>query len=91
MHPHVDITKTPEGDHRHGVRIGDGDARHVREGPASLAECLHDAATALAGHFDTAVLGVGGRPPGARPVAAMARRTLALAEALRARLGVPAA
>ena len=89
MHPQVDITKIAEGEYGYSVGIGDGDKRHVREGLASIAECLHDAATALAGHFDIAVLSIEGRPLGAYHVAAMARRTLALAEALRARLGFP--
>ena len=86
MHPQVDITKIAEGDYGYSVGIGDGDKRHVREGLASIAECLHDAATALAGHFDIAALSFEGRPLGAYHVAAMEHRTLALAETLRLRL-----
>jgi hypothetical protein len=86
MYPQVDITKIAEGDYSYSVSIADGDKRHVREGLVSLAECLHDAATALAGHFDVAELSVQGRPLGAYHVSAMEHQTLALAETLRRRL-----
>jgi hypothetical protein len=86
MHPQVDITKIAEGEYGYSVGMGDGDKRHVREDLASIAECLHDAATALAGHFDIAVLSFEGHPLGAYHVAAMEHRTLALAETLRLRL-----
>ena len=91
MHPHVDITKIAEGEYGYSVSMADADKRHVREGLASIAECLHDAATALAGHFDVALLSFEGRPLGAYHVAAMEHRTLALAETLRLRLAAPAA
>ena len=86
MHPQVDITRIAEGEYGYSVRMADADKRHVREGLASMAECLHDAATALAGHFDIASLSFEGRPLGAYRVAAMEHRTLALAETLRVRL-----
>lgn len=82
MYPQVDITKIAEGDYCYSVSIADGDKRHVREGLVSLAECLHDAGTALAGHFEVAQLSFQGRPLGAYHVAAMEHRTLALAETL---------
>lgn len=86
MYPQVDIVKIAEGDYNYSVSIADADKRHVREGLVSLAECLHDAATALAGHFDVATLSYAGQPLGAYHVAAMEHQTLALAATLRVRL-----
>ena len=51
MHPQVDIRKVRERYFNYSVSTGSADERHLREGLRSIAECLHDAATALSDHF----------------------------------------
>lgn len=91
MHPQVDIRKIRDRYFNYGVSIGSADDRHLREGLWSIAECLHDAATALSHHFSVAVLSYEGRQLGAYRIAAMEHQTLALAETLTAKLrAIPA-
>jgi hypothetical protein len=86
MHPQVDIRKIRERYFNYSVSTGSADERHVREGLRSVAECLHDAATALSHHFSVAVLSYEGRRLGSYRVASMEHDTLALADTLIAKL-----
>jgi hypothetical protein len=86
MYPQVDIRKIAESYYNYSVSIGDAGERHVHEGLNSVAECLHDAATALSDHFPVAAISFEGRPLGAYHVASMEHQTLALAETLRMKL-----
>lgn len=51
MKPHISIRKVCEHYYDYGVRLGHGEERYVGRGLCSLAECLHDAATALGSAF----------------------------------------
>ncbi|MGJ7491302.1 hypothetical protein [Variovorax sp. ZT4R33] len=86
MHPQVDIKKIREQYFNYSVSTGSADERHVREGLRSIAECLHDAATALSHHFSAAVLSYEGRHLGTYRIASMEHDTLALADTLKAKL-----
>lgn len=86
MHPQVDIRKVRERYFNYSVSAGSADERHLREGLRSIAECLHDAATALSDHFSVARLSYEGRPLGAYRIASMEHDTLALADTLSAKL-----
>lgn len=86
MHPQVDIKKVRERYFNYSVSTGSADERHLREGLRSIAECLHDAATALSDHFSVARLTYEGRPLGTYRIASMEHDTLALADTLRAKL-----
>jgi hypothetical protein len=86
MYPQVDIRKIADGDYSYSVSIPDGRHRHVRDGLASIAECLHDAATALSDHFPVASISFAGHALGDYHVGAMEHQTVALAEALRLKL-----
>ena len=83
MYPQVDIKKNREGYFNYGVSIGNAaEECYARLGLSSIAECLHDAATALAGHFARADISYEGRALGQYEVARMEHRTVALADAL---------
>jgi hypothetical protein len=71
MHPQVDIRKIRDRYFNYSVSTGSADERHVREGLRSVAECLHDAATALSHHFTVAVLSYEGRQLGRYRIASM--------------------
>jgi hypothetical protein len=86
MHPRIDIRKIRERYFNYGVSIGDADACYTRQGLRSIAECLHDAATALGLHFKVAAISYEGRLLGHYSVANMEHQTLALAEILLASL-----
>jgi len=86
MHPQVDIRKIRDRYFNYSVSIGTADQRHLREGLRSIAECLHDAATALGHNFAVAALSYEGQPLGAYRVASMEHETLALADTLVAKL-----
>jgi len=86
MHPQVDIRKIRDRYFNYSVSTGSADERHVREGLRSVAECLHDAATALSHHFTVAVLSYEGRRLGKYRIASMEHDTLALADALHVKL-----
>lgn len=47
MRPHVAIRRVRDRHYDYSVRLGEGDALYQRHGLRSMAECLHDAATAL--------------------------------------------
>ena len=86
MHPQVDIRKIRDRYFNYSVSTGSADERHVREGLRSVAECLHDAATALSHHFTVAVLSYEGRRLGKYRITSMEHDTLALADALHVKL-----
>lgn len=86
MHPQVDIRKIRDRYFNYGVSIGSAGERHLRDGLWSIAECLHDAATALSHHFSVAVVSYEGQRLGAYRIAAMEHETLALADTLAAKL-----
>jgi hypothetical protein len=86
MHPRIDIKKIRERFFNYGVSIGNADERYTRHGLRSVAECLHDAATALGLHFKVAAISYEGRLLGHYYVASMEHQTLALAEILLAKL-----
>ncbi|VTU21948.1 MULTISPECIES: hypothetical protein [unclassified Variovorax] len=88
MHPQVDIKKVRERYFNYGVSIGNADERYAGQGLRSIAECLHDAATALGHHFKIAAISYEGRLLGHYHVASMEHRTLALAETLLAKLAM---
>lgn len=86
MHPQVDIRKIRDRYFNYSVSTGSADERHVREGLRSVAECLHDAATALSHHFTVAALSYEGRHLGKYRIASMEHDTLAVADALHVKL-----
>jgi hypothetical protein len=86
MHPQVNIKKIREGYFNYGVSTGNADECYARLGLCSIAECLHDAATALGSHFSIAAVSYEGRALGCYQVANMEHNTLALADMLTAKL-----
>lgn len=82
MYPQVDIKKIRDGYFNYGVSIGNADECYARLGLCSIAECLHDAATALGTHFPIAAVSYEGRALGCYHVANMEHKTLALAAML---------
>ena len=86
MLPQVDIRKIRDRYFNYSVSTGCADERHVREGLRSIAECLHDAATALNHNFAVAVLSYEGQRLGAYRISSMEHETLALAATLVAKL-----
>jgi hypothetical protein len=86
MYPQVDIQKIRDRYFNYSVSIGKSDKRYARQGLRSIAECLHDAATALGHHFPIAALSYEGRALGCYHVANMEHKTVALADTLLAKL-----
>lgn len=86
MYPHVDIWKIADSYFNYSVSIGNSHERHVLEGMRSIAECLHDAGTALSEHFAVAAISYEGFALGAYHVSAMEHKTVALTETLLAKL-----
>lgn len=86
MYPQVDIKKIRERYFNYGVSIGNADECYAREGLRSIAECLHDAATALGNHFPIAAISYESRVLGCYYVADMEHKTLDLAHTLGVKL-----
>jgi hypothetical protein len=86
MKPKVQIRKIAECYFNYAVSNGDGDDLYSRDGLASIAECLHDAATALGIEFKTITISYDGVVLGDYSVPAMEHDTLLLANKLRAQL-----
>lgn len=86
MIPQVDIKKVRDLYFNYSVSTGSADDRHARQGLLSIAECIHDAASALGHHFPMAAISYEGRALGCFRVAHMEHRTAALTEALLAKL-----
>lgn len=86
MNPSVNITKLEERYFNYSVRFGDGEECYARQGLRSLAECLHDAATAFGQAFRDIDLSFEGVELGTYSVPTMEHDTLLLAEVLNQRL-----
>lgn len=86
MYPQIDIQKVRDRYFNYGVSIGNADACYWRHGLGSVAECLHDAATALGTDFPVAAICYAGRALGRYQVADMEHKTLALVDSLEAQL-----
>lgn len=82
MQPEVEITKRGEKNFAAQVGIGDGSPHYVREGLASIAQCLHDAASVLGSEFHFATVIYERKRIGSYPVAVMAHRAADVAEEL---------
>jgi len=82
MQPKVEIRKIGERYFNYSVSFGDGAELYARQGLRSLAECLHDAATALGHNFPTTTLGYQGRVLGEFPVAMMEHCAVTLGQSL---------
>lgn len=82
MYPQVDIRKIRERYFNYGVSIGNGNECYVRRELRSVAECLHDAATALGHHFSIALISYEGLALGCYLVSSMEHQPVALAHTL---------
>ncbi|MDM0075624.1 hypothetical protein QTH90_14570 [Variovorax sp. J2P1-59] len=86
MQPEVEITKRGEKHFNAYVGIGDGSRRYAREGLASVAECLQDAAAVLGSEFNYATVIYDRMRIGSYPVAVMAHRAFDVADELMTKL-----
>ncbi len=86
MNPNVDITKVEDRYFNYSVRFGAGQECYARQGLRSIAECLHDAATAVGQAFRDIDLSYEGTELGTYSVPTMEHDTLLLAELLSERL-----
>ena len=75
MQPRVDIQKVRERYYNYSVSTRTGVESYARQGLRSVAECLHDAATALGMNFSHASISFDGVLVGSWPVAAMEHKT----------------
>jgi len=82
MQPSIDIRKVKERYFDYSVSSASGGYSYTREGLLSIAECLHDAATALGINFKRATVCYGGAALGTWLVSAMEHDTLAVAKAV---------
>jgi hypothetical protein len=89
MYPQVNIKKIRDRYFNYSVGIANAEGRYVGHGLRSIAECLHDAATALGHHFSVAAISYEGRALGCYHVANMEHKTVALAHTLLAKLALP--
>lgn len=86
MQPEVEITQREDGNFNAYVGIGDGTRHYTREGLASVADCLQDAAAALGTEFSFATLIYDRMRIGSYPVAVMEHRAFELADELLTKL-----
>ena len=86
MQPAVEITKRGERNFNSHVGIGDGSWRYAREGLASVAQCLQDAAAALGREFSYATISIDRIVIGSYPVAVMEHRAVEVADELLVKL-----
>ena len=86
MQAAVEITRRGDRQFDAYVGIGDGTRRRAREGLASVAQCLHDAAAALGGRFSYATVSVDNVMIGNYPVAVMEHRAVEVADELMMKL-----
>ncbi len=82
MQPSIHIKKIKERYFDYSVSTPAGASSYTREGLHSIAECLHDAASALGVNFKRASVFYGGAMLGSWLVAAMEHETLAVAAAV---------
>ncbi|RYG56590.1 MAG: hypothetical protein EON56_03865 [Alphaproteobacteria bacterium] len=88
MNPNVDIQRIAERYFNYSVRLGDGAVCYARQGLRSMAECLHDAATAFGQSFRDVEISYEGYPLGCYSVPTLEHDTLLLADKLNARLAL---
>lgn len=86
MQPKVEIRKIGERYFNYSVSFGDGAELYARQGLRSLAECLHDAATALGHSFLMTTLSYEGIALGEYSVPTMEHDTMLLANRLQMQL-----
>jgi len=86
MQPSIHIRKVKERYFDYSVSSVGGSFSYTREGLHSIAECLHDAATALGINFKRATVCYGGAALGTWLVSAMEHDTLSVATAVHALL-----
>src|SRR4051812_13652274 len=87
MNPNVDITRIEEFFFNYSVRLsGSGAECYARQGLRSMAECLHDAATALGQAFRDVDISYDGLPLGTYTVPTLEHDTIRLAQLLTERL-----
>lgn len=86
MKPNVDITKVEDRYFNYSVRFGAGQECYARQGLRSIAECLHDAATAVGQAFREVDVSYEGTDLGTYSVPTLEHDTLLLAEVLNERL-----
>ena len=86
MQPRVEIRKVGERYFNYSVSFGDGAELYARQGLRSLAECLHDAATALGHSFLMTTLSYEGVVLGEYSVPTMEHDTMLLTNRLQAQL-----
>lgn len=82
MQPSIHISKVREDYFDYSVSTPASASSYTREGLHSIAECLHDAASALGVNFKRASVVYGGAMLGSWLVAAMEYDTLAIATAV---------
>ena len=88
MQPSIHIRKIRERYFNYSVSAPAGArSSYTREGLHSIAECLHDAATALGVNFQRASVCYGGATLGSWPVAKLEHDTLRVAMAVQSLLG----
>ena len=82
MQPNVEIRKMRERYFNYGVSVALGDELYARQGLRSMAECLHDAATALGLSFPMATISYEGVVLGEYSIPTMEHDTVLLAKRL---------
>lgn len=83
MKPHICIRKISDQNYDYGVKLGHGEERFVGRGLNSMAECLHDAATALGQDFLWVDVSYGDKALGTYSVPALEHDALLLQSHLR--------
>lgn len=83
MKPHISIRRISDQNYDYGVRLGQGEERFVGRGLNSMAECLHDAATALGQDFLWVDVSFGGRELGTYSIPALEHDAMLLQSHLR--------
>ena len=86
MNPNVDIKQVADRYFNYSVSLGDGKLRYAQQGLRSMAECLHDAATAVGQAFRDVDLSYDGVALGTYSIPTLEHDTLLLAEVLTERL-----
>lgn len=86
MQPAVEITRRGDRNFNSYVGVGDGTWRYAREGLASVAQCVQDAAAALGREFSYATVSVDSVVVGSYPVAVMEHRAVEVADELLVKL-----
>jgi hypothetical protein len=88
MRPKVEIEKIRERYFNYSVSTGSGKAIYARQGLYSIAECIHDAATALGHNFATTTIGYEGLELGEYSVPMMEHAANTVSRQVQLRLGL---